>query len=262
MNTPPGSRLEKALADFAEQHGTLARAREQMRALSVTARSRDGVVEVTVDADGRAAGIGFVDKRFREMLAPQLGDSVLEALTTARAEVAARATAVMMAANLRLPRCAEPAHRDEPVSPDTVPDTPSVCWRRLVGEARAVVSGLASVREPGVLKADSAVGTWEATAGFLETSRSRSQGPLWGHSRPGARSTSAHAPLPAELRDAVMALRESVCDAVRDSRPPSVCGYVGALERPGRKAESAEGTLRPGCRQVCSEPDTSAHLDS
>ncbi|MGK3110791.1 YbaB/EbfC family nucleoid-associated protein [Streptomyces sp. WAC05858] len=80
METSPGSRLEKVLADFAEQYGAWSRAREQLKALSVTARSRDGVVEVTVGAGGQATRIRFVDNRFRALTAPQLGDSVLAAL--------------------------------------------------------------------------------------------------------------------------------------------------------------------------------------
>ncbi|WP_031030257.1 YbaB/EbfC family nucleoid-associated protein [Streptomyces sp. NRRL WC-3725] len=196
MDRPPGSRLEKILTDFAEQHGVLNRAQEQMRALSVTACSKDGVVEVTVGADGRAAGVHFVSRRFRELAAPQLGDSVLEALTTARAEFAARATAVLTAANIRLPVAAEGAGEGEPRSPEAIREAPSVCWRRLVGEARAVTVGPVPVN-------DSA---WAR--------------PLWGR-RPGTRSTSPHTPLPAELREAVTALRDAVCDAVCGSRDAS-----------------------------------------
>ncbi len=163
METSPGSRLEKVLADFAERYGTLSRAREQMRALSVTARSRDGVVEVTVGANGHAAWIHFVDKRFRGMAASQLGASVLEALTTARAEVAARAAAVMTAANLLQALPAQPMPAGEPT-------------------------------------------------------RSRPQGPLWGR-RPSPRTL-----LPPELREAVMALRDSACDGMSDSCRSSACG--------------------------------------
>ncbi|MEV5777404.1 YbaB/EbfC family nucleoid-associated protein [Streptomyces antimycoticus] len=151
METSPGSRLEKVLADFAEQYGAWSRAREQLRALSVTARSRDGVVEVTVGAGGRVTRIRFVDNRFRDLTAPQLGDSVLAALTTARVEVAARAVAVMTAADFRLPPAPGPVLRD--------------------------------------------------------TTGARPQGPLWGRSRPGTRSSSLPAALPAEVREAVMALR-------------------------------------------------------
>ncbi|MEV6182804.1 YbaB/EbfC family nucleoid-associated protein [Streptomyces sp. NPDC052015] len=104
METSRTGRLENVLADFAERYATLSRAREQLKALTVTTRSRNGVVEVTVGAHGRPVRVRFVDQRFRGMAAPQLRDSVLEALTTARAEVAARAAAVMAAADL-LPRC-------------------------------------------------------------------------------------------------------------------------------------------------------------
>ncbi|MFF4902803.1 YbaB/EbfC family nucleoid-associated protein [Streptomyces sp. NPDC001068] len=238
MNTPPGSRLERALADFAEQQGVLARAREQMRVLSVTARSRDGVVEVTVDAEGHLVGISFVDGRFRELKAPRLGDSVLEAVTTARAELAARATAVMLAADLRPPSSAR-AHPEEAVEREAAGDTPSVCWRRLVREAHVVAAGPAPVRELGVVRADGAVDPWEASPGVLETARPRPQGPLWGRSRPGVRSPAPHTPLSAELFDAVMALRAAVCGAVSDACLPSACGYVSALERPRAGVDAA-----------------------
>ncbi|KUN18391.1 hypothetical protein AQJ23_39895 [Streptomyces antibioticus] len=142
-------RLELALTDFAERYGALTRAREQMRALSVTACSRDDVVEVTVGADGRPASIRFVDERFREMPAAQLGDSVMDALSTARAEAAARFSAAMNSVGLPVQ-----ASRDTP--------------------------------------------------------RPRPQEPLWGR-----RSASAHVPLPPDLRAAVVALTDSVCDAVR-----------------------------------------------
>ncbi|MFJ7495185.1 YbaB/EbfC family nucleoid-associated protein [Streptomyces sp. NPDC097727] len=239
MDRPPGRRLEKVLADFAEQHGVLTRAREQIRGLSVTARSRDDVVEVTVDADGRAREVRFVDKRFRDMTAPQLGESVMEALATARAEVAARATAVTTTANFRLSTSAEPMALDGPAAPDADRDAPSVCWRRLVREARTVTAGLVPVRDPAAVKADGTVGTWgtgvqEAGPGLRDTPRSRPQGPLWGRDRPGTRSPATRTPPPVELREAVMALRDAVCDVVGGTcRPSSTCGCEGALERRG-----------------------------
>ncbi|MFJ3672504.1 YbaB/EbfC family nucleoid-associated protein [Streptomyces sp. NPDC090106] len=236
MNTPPGSRLERALADFAEQYGALIRAREQMRALSVTTCSKDGVVEVTVGSDGRAVGVRFIDRRFREMASAQLGDSVLEALTTARAEVTARVAAVMAAAAFPLPPSARSLPWDDRSAADAALDSPSWCWRRLVREARALTSGPGPVRESGVVKTGGAVGAWDAGAGVVETSRSRAQGPLWGRGRFGTRSGSAHASVPAELREAVLALRNSVCAAVSDPCGPPVCGCAGALERPGRGA--------------------------
>ncbi|MFJ5035948.1 YbaB/EbfC family nucleoid-associated protein [Streptomyces sp. NPDC088560] len=219
MDRPPGSRLEKVLADFAEQHGVLDRAREQMRALSVTTPSKDGAVEVTVGADGRPAGIRFVGRQFREMAAPQLSDSVMEALATARAEVAARVTTVLLAANFRLSAAVEGVSEDELFMPEAISEAPSVCWRRLVQVARVAAAGPAPVRKSGWERAGGTVGPWapgaQEAATAPDTARARPQGPLWG--RPGARPVSSHTPLPAELHDAVMALRDAVCDAVCDS---------------------------------------------
>ncbi|MBE8478028.1 YbaB/EbfC family nucleoid-associated protein [Streptomyces justiciae] len=172
METPPVRRLERALADFAERYKTLSRAREQMRALSVTARSRDDVVEVTVSADGSPARIRFVDERFRQVPAAQLGDSVVEALGTAQAEATARISALVTATWLRLPPPAEPRSWEEPLPLGAIP---------------------AQACEPA-----------------REAQRPRPQGPLWGRG-----SSSAYAPLPPELRAAVLALTDSVCDAVK-----------------------------------------------
>ncbi|MFB7502797.1 YbaB/EbfC family nucleoid-associated protein [Streptomyces broussonetiae] len=243
METSLGRRLEKVLADFAERHGILPKVQEQMRALSVTVRSRDGVVEVTLGADGRASGVRFVDRRYREMAAPQLADSVLEALTTAGAEVVAHATAVMMSTSFPLPVSAEPVPRVERIGPEAireVQETPSMCWHRLVRESRAAVAGPARVRDCGAVKAGGTVGTWwpgtqEAGAGVRGGARPQLQGPLWGRSRLDTRPASSRTALPAELHEAVMALRDAVCG----SCPPVGCGCPGALERP-RKSTTTE----------------------
>ncbi|MER6165538.1 YbaB/EbfC family nucleoid-associated protein [Streptomyces violaceorubidus] len=196
MDRPGGRRLEAALDDFAEQHGVLSRAREQIRALSVTARSGDGVVEVTVNAEGRMAGIRFVGRRFREMTPGQLGESVMVALATARSEVVARTTAVVATASRRLPEALEAAASRAPASPGPARDAPAVCWRGFVREARAELT---------------------------EPAGSRPQEPLWGPSRPRARCAAGHPP-PFELREAVMALRAAVCLAVVEHRSSPACG--------------------------------------
>ncbi|MFD6530960.1 YbaB/EbfC family nucleoid-associated protein [Streptomyces sp. NPDC060184] len=119
MDTPPAGRLEQVLAEFAERYGALSRAWEQMRTLSVTVPSSNGVVEVTVGADGHAAGVRFTHEGPRELTARQLGESVREALTTARAEAAARATAIMTSAAASLPVLPfERQHRNEEEMPD------------------------------------------------------------------------------------------------------------------------------------------------
>ncbi|GGM26114.1 hypothetical protein GCM10010129_83200 [Streptomyces fumigatiscleroticus] len=242
MDTPPGSRLEKALADFAEQHGVLTRAREQIRALSVTARSRDNVVEVTVDADGRAVGVRFVDRGFHAMTAQQLGDSVVEAMTTARAEATARATAVMTTANVRLPASAERMIRDRLRAPGPVRRPPSVCWRRLVHQARAMTTGPVPGRDSGAVKTG-IVGAWrsgtrELGPSLRDAPRSRPQGPLWGRSRTDTRFPQPPTPVTVELREAVMALRDAVCDAVNGSCRTGACGCVWPLARPKADVET------------------------
>ncbi len=201
MDRPGGSRLERVLADFAEQHGVLSSAREQLRALSVTALSRDGAVEVTVDADGRAAGIRFVGRHFRDMTAPQLGSSVMDALTTARSEVEARAAAALATAGFRLPPSGPPVPVDGPAAHDPARERPVGQWTP--GGADGA----------GVLR---------------ERARSRPQGPLWGRSRTGACSPAWPAPPPLDLREAVTALRAAVRAAVGDYGPPPAYDHGGA----------------------------------
>ncbi|MEV7080913.1 YbaB/EbfC family nucleoid-associated protein [Streptomyces sp. NPDC093516] len=238
MNTPPANRLEAALAAFAERYEALARVREQIRALSVTACSRDGVVEVTVDSDGRAANVRFVDRRFREMTPSQLADSVREALATARTEVVARATAVVSAANLRLlPAAHRPCTEQSTAGFDEVP---SSCWRRLVREARSLTTaGPIPAREPDTLRAWGDTVRREAGTAVLMAAPQRPQGPLWGRRRPSPRSGPSQDLLPAELREAVLALRNSVCDAVRPSGMPEACRCTAQMPRPLRGAEAA-----------------------
>nr|WP_168720498.1 YbaB/EbfC family nucleoid-associated protein [Streptomyces sp. SAT1]ANO42293.1 hypothetical protein A8713_034110 [Streptomyces sp. SAT1] len=98
MNRPTGSELQDALAEFTKKHESLLKAREEMKAISVTARSKDGSVEVTVGVNGEASGLRFPNNKFKELTGKALATSVLEALTRARAEASARATAVLRAA--------------------------------------------------------------------------------------------------------------------------------------------------------------------
>ncbi|MFC4330815.1 YbaB/EbfC family nucleoid-associated protein [Streptomyces andamanensis] len=95
MNRPTGSELQDALAEFAKKHESLLKAREEMRTISVAARSKDGSVEATVGVNGEVSALRFPDNKFKEMTGKALATSVLEALTRARAEASARATAVL-----------------------------------------------------------------------------------------------------------------------------------------------------------------------
>lgn len=90
MDASPGNRMEQLLADFAERYAAVSEATAQMDALSVTAQSRDGVVEASVGVNGRALTVRFISKRCRDMTYSELAEDVLDALTTARAEAAIR----------------------------------------------------------------------------------------------------------------------------------------------------------------------------
>ncbi|MEU0040636.1 YbaB/EbfC family nucleoid-associated protein [Streptomyces sp. NPDC006333] len=103
MEASPEYQLEQLLADFTERYGAMARARAQLTTLSVTAQSRDGIVEATVAVNGSVPTIRFVDKRFRDMQGSVLANDVLEALATARAEAILRIDVLRTYAQPQLP---------------------------------------------------------------------------------------------------------------------------------------------------------------
>ncbi|MFD8810919.1 YbaB/EbfC family nucleoid-associated protein [Streptomyces sp. NPDC059627] len=77
----------QAMAEFEKQRDALVRAREEISAVSVTARSRDRAVEITLGADGSPSGLRFLDNKHRTMTGKALAASVLEAMARARAEL-------------------------------------------------------------------------------------------------------------------------------------------------------------------------------
>jgi hypothetical protein len=87
------SRLDQAMAEFETQRQALVKARERVAAVEVTARSRDGVVEATVGADGTPTALRFPGNRHKEMSGQELAASVLEVIRVAREEVAVRVRA-------------------------------------------------------------------------------------------------------------------------------------------------------------------------
>ncbi|MGW0853673.1 YbaB/EbfC family nucleoid-associated protein [Streptomyces sp. NPDC002690] len=223
MDTPPARRLEQVLADFTERYGALSRAWEQMRALSVTASSRNGVVEVTVGADGRTAEVRFTHEGVRELTMHQLGESVREALTTARSEAAARAIAVLTSAgSVRSSLSFGRTHRDGAEASDANLETPTVCRRRWLREAGAVALApvpAPSPGEPGTeVTADArGLSAPEAPGGLPSVTSSGSREPLWGGSRSGTRSVCSRTPFQEELREAVLALRAALCGTLSGS---------------------------------------------
>lgn len=80
--------LQQAMSEFTKQHDSLMKARDEVMSLSVTTRSKDRAVEVTVGAQGEATGMRFLDNKHQTMSGQQLATSVLEALSGARQEIA------------------------------------------------------------------------------------------------------------------------------------------------------------------------------
>ncbi|MGW5652644.1 YbaB/EbfC family nucleoid-associated protein [Streptomyces humi] len=98
MSSSLQEQQQQALDEFRKQRQALVDARKEIRAISVTARSRDGVVEVTVGHDGAPSGLRFPNNKFKEMTGQALAASVLEAMTASRAQMTSRAMAVIQAA--------------------------------------------------------------------------------------------------------------------------------------------------------------------
>ncbi|MER7930255.1 YbaB/EbfC family nucleoid-associated protein [Streptomyces sp. NPDC096057] len=93
----------QALEDFKKQRQALMDARKEIQSISVTARSKDGVVEVTVGHDGAPSGLRFPNNKFKEMTGQALAASVLEAMTTCRTQMTSRAMAIIQAAGTTAP---------------------------------------------------------------------------------------------------------------------------------------------------------------
>ncbi|MEV5177762.1 YbaB/EbfC family nucleoid-associated protein [Streptomyces flaveolus] len=195
--------MEEVLADFARRYDAVARAEEELRTLSVTASSADGVVEATVCADGRTSAVRFPTNRFKELSGQELAGSVLAALTTARAEVALRAAAITPSPAAQVSGCASPDMYDDPfLSGPRTHTPPHTCWRRVVREARTVSS-----RSGDVPDRAGAPGRGAAPEQPL------SLGPLWGKLLPGVPPPARPSSLPAELSEAVVALGQAVCES-------------------------------------------------
>ncbi|MEU3186704.1 YbaB/EbfC family nucleoid-associated protein [Streptomyces sp. NPDC006923] len=80
--------LEQAMSEFTKQHESLMKARDEVMSLSVTVRSKDRAVEVTVGSQGEASGLRFLNNKYKEMSGQALATSILEALAKARQEIA------------------------------------------------------------------------------------------------------------------------------------------------------------------------------
>ncbi|MEU6353678.1 YbaB/EbfC family nucleoid-associated protein [Streptomyces sp. NPDC047072] len=77
-------RLAEAMAELDATRAAVARTEAELAGASVTSRSKDRSVEVTVGPQGELTGLRFLEDRYRTMAAGQLAASVLEAAVEAR----------------------------------------------------------------------------------------------------------------------------------------------------------------------------------
>ncbi|MER6671562.1 YbaB/EbfC family nucleoid-associated protein [Streptomyces sp. NPDC000983] len=95
MSQPMQDRVARAMAHLKAAEEAAASARAELDAASVTARSTDRSVRVSVGAKGELTGLEFLDGKYRTMAAAQLSAAVLEAANSARAEMARRVVATL-----------------------------------------------------------------------------------------------------------------------------------------------------------------------
>ncbi|GAA2339901.1 YbaB/EbfC family nucleoid-associated protein [Streptomyces kunmingensis] len=84
--------LQQAMSEFTKQQESLIRARDEVAAMSVTMRSKDRAVEVTVGAQGEPTALRFLNNKHQTMSGQALALSVLEVMTLAREEIARQVT--------------------------------------------------------------------------------------------------------------------------------------------------------------------------
>ncbi|GHH80319.1 hypothetical protein GCM10018793_35230 [Streptomyces sulfonofaciens] len=83
-------RLARAMAELEATEAAVAKAEEELRGASVTLRSKDRAVEVTVTAQGELTGLRFLENKYRTMAASELAASVLDVVGRARMQMARR----------------------------------------------------------------------------------------------------------------------------------------------------------------------------
>ncbi|MFI9005899.1 YbaB/EbfC family nucleoid-associated protein [Actinosynnema sp. NPDC053489] len=90
MSNPFQEQIDQAMAMVRDQRAALRRARDEMRAATATATSRDRLVTVVVGAQGELRDVRFNGTGYRELPPAQLAATVVELAGRARAEMAGR----------------------------------------------------------------------------------------------------------------------------------------------------------------------------
>lgn len=80
-------RIAEAKAELEAVQAGVAKAQAEMRQVSVTLRSKDRAVEVTVGPQGELTDLKFLDGKYRTMGAGELAADVVETVTKARAQI-------------------------------------------------------------------------------------------------------------------------------------------------------------------------------
>ncbi|WP_409468602.1 YbaB/EbfC family nucleoid-associated protein [Streptomyces sp. HC307] len=100
-------RLAEAMEQLKDTEAAVARAEEELKGSSCTVKSADRSVEVTVDAQGSVVSMRFLGGLYRDMAAPELAASVLEAMERGRMIMARQVMSVLDPLTQALPAIPE-----------------------------------------------------------------------------------------------------------------------------------------------------------
>ncbi|AWW43377.1 YbaB/EbfC family nucleoid-associated protein [Streptomyces cadmiisoli] len=100
-------RLAEAMEQLSATETAVARAEEELLGSSCTVKSTDRSVEVTVDAQGSLVAMRFLGGLYRDMTAPELAASVLEAVERGRTIMARQVMSVLDPLTRALPAIPE-----------------------------------------------------------------------------------------------------------------------------------------------------------
>ncbi|MET8832057.1 YbaB/EbfC family nucleoid-associated protein [Streptomyces sp. NPDC004610] len=90
MNETLRQQLDQAMADFDKQRKSLVEARNEIASISVTVRSKDRVVELTLGSDGKVGSLRFLGNKHQSMSGKELAASVMETMNRAHQELFSR----------------------------------------------------------------------------------------------------------------------------------------------------------------------------
>ncbi|KAA5829169.1 YbaB/EbfC family nucleoid-associated protein [Saccharopolyspora hirsuta] len=87
--------LDKAMREITAQQQKIKQLEADLRARSVTARSKDRMLSATVDASGGLTKLEFHDERYRSMAKAELADAITKVVGQARDEMTSQVNAAV-----------------------------------------------------------------------------------------------------------------------------------------------------------------------